>query len=52
MITLQGLQLAHQAVIFGVGDLGIIEYVVAVIVMANLVTECLDAALYIVLVAH
>ena len=42
MLGLQGLQLAHQRVVFGVGDLRMVENVILVFVMAKFLAELLD----------
>src|SRR5215470_20347416 len=39
MIGLDLLELVHQPVEFGIADLGIVEHVVAVLVMANLIAK-------------
>ena len=45
-LGLELLQLLHQAVEFGVADLGIVEHVVAVLVMADLVAQLVDLSLH------
>ena len=47
MLGLELLQLVHQAVEFGVADLGIVEHVVAVLVVADLVAQRFDLLLHI-----
>ena len=42
MLRFELLQLAHQAVVFGVGDLDIVKRVISIIVVPNLVAQCLD----------
>ena len=49
MFGLDLLQLIHQTVEFGVADLGIIEHVVAVLVMPNLLAQRVDIFLSVVL---
>ena len=47
MLGLERLQLVHQAIEFGVADLGIVEHVVAVLVIADLVAQRVDLLLHI-----
>src|SRR6202142_171271 len=51
MFRLELLQLVHQAVEFGVADFGIVEYEVAILVMAKLVAQGFELCLE-VLVSH
>jgi hypothetical protein len=39
MLCLQALQLAHEPVVLGIGNLDIIQRVITVIVVSNLVTQ-------------
>ena len=42
MRRLQRLQLAHQRIVFGVGDFGRVQYVVQVLVVAQLLAQSVD----------
>ena len=44
VLRFQRLELAHERVVFGVGDLGLVENVVQVFVVAQLFAELLDFA--------
>jgi hypothetical protein len=43
ILALEGLELAHQRVELGVGDLGIAQDVIAFFVMANLASQFVDS---------
>ena len=47
MLGLERLQLVHQAIEFGVADLGIVEHVVAVLVVADFLAQRVDLLLHI-----
>ncbi len=47
MLRLERFQLVHQAVEFGIADLGIVEHVVAVLVMADFLPQPVDLLLHI-----
>ena len=51
MIGLERFEPAHQAIVFGVGNLGIVEDVVAVVVMVNLLAKLFDLRLQFVEIA-